>query len=109
MSLELLPSHLYMVSAWSASCRKPTKPMTCRTNLSNPDSEGLPNPNTPAGPPTVVPAFGPGDADDTRAAGPGNQPDYGWTDITYLLHKHHVSWKYYVQQGQEPDCAGADR
>src|SRR5207248_9523201 len=29
---------------------------------------------------------------------------YGWTDITYLLHKHHISWKYYIQQGTEPDC-----
>jgi hypothetical protein len=21
-------------------------------------------------------------------------PDYAWTDLTYLLHKHHVSWRY---------------
>ena len=29
---------------------------------------------------------------------------YSWTDLTYLLHKHHVSWAYYVQNGVQPDC-----
>ena len=32
------------------------------------------------------------------------QPIYAWTDLTYLLHKHHVSWGYYVVSGTEPDC-----
>ena len=27
-----------------------------------------------------------------------------WTDITYLLHKYGVSWRYYVFEGSEPDC-----
>jgi phospholipase C len=27
-----------------------------------------------------------------------------WTDLTYLLHKNHVSWAYYVQKGVQPDC-----
>jgi len=27
-----------------------------------------------------------------------------WTDITYLLYKHHVSWGYYIESGSEPDC-----
>jgi phospholipase C len=31
-------------------------------------------------------------------------PQYRWTDVTYLLHKHHVSWRYYVFSGTEPDC-----
>lgn len=31
-------------------------------------------------------------------------PDYAWTDITYLLHKNHVSWGYYIVSGREPDC-----
>src|SRR5207237_4253502 len=31
-------------------------------------------------------------------------PDYAWTDLTYLLHAHHVSWGYYVVDGTEPDC-----
>ena len=29
---------------------------------------------------------------------------YAWTDITYLLDKAHVSWRYYVFEGAEPDC-----
>jgi phospholipase C len=29
---------------------------------------------------------------------------YSWTDLTYLMHKHHVSWAYYVQKGIQPDC-----
>ena len=32
------------------------------------------------------------------------RPDYAWTDLTYLLHKHHVSWRYYIFKGIEPDC-----
>jgi phospholipase C len=31
-------------------------------------------------------------------------PTYAWTDLTYLLHKNSVSWKYYVAQGTQPDC-----
>jgi phospholipase C len=27
-----------------------------------------------------------------------------WTDITYLLNKAHVSWRYYLFEGSEPDC-----
>jgi len=27
-----------------------------------------------------------------------------WTDITCLLHKYGVSWRYYVFEGNEPDC-----
>ncbi len=29
---------------------------------------------------------------------------YAWTDLTYLLYKHHVSWRYYIFKGIEPDC-----
>ena len=29
---------------------------------------------------------------------------YAWTDLTYLLHKYGVSWRYYVRTGLEPDC-----
>ena len=28
------------------------------------------------------------------------QPTFAYTDITYLLHKYHVSWHYYVRTGQ---------
>ncbi len=30
--------------------------------------------------------------------------DLAWTDITWLLYTHHVSWRYYVQPGSQPDC-----
>jgi phospholipase C len=35
---------------------------------------------------------------------PAGQPEYAWTDITFLLHQYAVSWAYYVFQGTEPDC-----
>jgi phospholipase C len=70
-----LPAHLYMVSAWSASCTHSDEPATCTTNITNVDSHRL---------------------DKVRG--------FGWTDITYLLHKHHVSWRYYVAEGTQPDC-----
>ena len=35
----------------------------------------------------------------------GKPPDYAWTDLTYLLHRYHVSWRYYVDKGNQPDCA----
>jgi len=36
-----------------------------------------------------------------RTAGSFN---YAWTDITYLLHKHNVSWGYFITPGGQPDC-----
>jgi len=77
-----LPQHLYMVSGWSANCTKKADPMSCRSAVENPGSP----PHTPYNP-TSTP------------------PDYAWTDITYLLHLYGVSWRYYVQQGGQPDCA----
>ncbi len=35
---------------------------------------------------------------------PTGRPEYAWTDLTYLLHRYDVSWRYYVFQGVEPDC-----
>jgi phospholipase C len=35
---------------------------------------------------------------------PEGRPRYAWTDITYLLHRRHVKWAYYVFTGTEPDC-----
>jgi len=35
-------------------------------------------------------------------------PDYAWTDLTYLLYRQHVSWKYYVEDGLQPDCTDGD-
>jgi phospholipase C len=30
--------------------------------------------------------------------------NYAWTDMTYLLHRHGVSWGYFVTPGGQPDC-----
>jgi phospholipase C len=35
---------------------------------------------------------------------PQTRPDYAWTDLTYLMYKSNVSWKYYVADGTQPDC-----
>jgi phospholipase C len=29
---------------------------------------------------------------------------HAWTDVTYLMAKAHVSWRYYIHEGDEPDC-----
>src|SRR5262245_56323907 len=69
-----LPAHLFMVSEWSARCSRRGDPMSCVGAIQNP----------------VNPA---------KASA-----DYAWTDLTYLPHKHRVSWRYYVFSGTEPDC-----
>jgi phospholipase C len=79
-----LPQHLYMVSEWSARCSTAGDPMSCMNALQSPG-----NP----------PDFG-----KTKKGVPLPAPDYAWTDLTYLLHKDSVSWRYYVQAGTEPDC-----
>jgi phospholipase C len=76
-----LPAHLFMVSEWSAICGS-HNPMSCRNALDNPVDPGL------------IP-FG------------GITPVYAWTDLTYLLYKAQVSWRYYVMSGSEPDCANS--
>jgi phospholipase C len=35
----------------------------------------------------------------------GEKPVYAWTDLTYLLHKYGVGWRYYVKRGKQPDCS----
>jgi phospholipase C len=74
-----LPSHLYMVSAWSAVCSKLSDAASCKNEPSNVDH------------------IFPGVATYTT-------PNYAWTDITYLLAKHKVSWKYYVDNATGPYC-----
>jgi phospholipase C len=70
-----LPAHLFMVSEWSARCSRRGDPMSCENALESPGSPKA------------------------RLA-----PDYAWTDLTYLLHRNRVSWRYYVFSGTEPDC-----
>ncbi len=78
-----LPAHLFMVSEWSARCSRRDDPMSC---VNEPDQPALP-------------------PDFHRIHGrPNPAPDYAWTDLTYLLHEHGVSWGYYVFKGSQPDC-----
>src|SRR5581483_9481486 len=72
-----LPSHMFLTSLWAAYCKKHNDPGSC-TNA--PQIEARP------------PPFG------------KTAPIYAWTDLTYLLHKHHVSWRYYMFNGTEPLC-----
>ena len=76
-----LPDHLYLVSGWSARCSRRGDPMSCRPAVQDPgEPPGSPGNRT------------------------GQAPDYAWTDLTYLLHRYGVSWRYYVKRGSEPDC-----
>ena len=74
-----LPEHLFMVSEWSAKCAVKDDPQSCVNELQSPDYPG-----PVRGRPYVA-------------------PNYAWTDLTYLLHKHRVDWAYYVFAGTEPD------
>ncbi|HKW44721.1 MAG TPA: alkaline phosphatase family protein [Candidatus Eremiobacteraceae bacterium] len=81
-----LPAHLFMVSEWSATCKIPGIALSC---VSRPDDPQRP-----------VDQF----RHKRRLAIAPVQPSYAWTDLTYLLHAHHVSWNYFVFAGTEPDC-----
>ena len=81
-----LPDHLYLVSGWSAICSSPA-PSSCKNEIRGP--------YTPVQMQQYVDqAINTGTADVTNA----------WTDITWLLYNKHVSWAYYVQTGNQPDC-----
>jgi phospholipase C len=88
-----LPSHLFMVSGWSARCTEPRIPSTCKSELKNPDANDGEQPD--------YSRVDDPDYHDTPEA----TPDYGWTDLTHLLYKAGVSWRYYVTTGTQPDCA----
>jgi len=82
-----LPEHLYMVSAWSAKCRTHS-PSSCANDVVGPQG---------------VNQFQ--SAVDQELRTGRTSVDLAWTDITWLLYAHHVSWAYYVQSGIQPDCA----
>ena len=66
-----VPAHLFLVSGWSARCQSPWDPMSC---VSDVDLDGV--------------------AESQRSH--PMRALYAWTDITYLLAKHDVSWAWYV-------------
>jgi phospholipase C len=39
-----------------------------------------------------------------QSPSPAGTGPYAWTDLTYLLNKAGVSWRYYLAEGNEPDC-----
>jgi phospholipase C len=81
-----LPDHLYMVSAWSAICGS-SDPSSCKNDIVGP----------------YTPAMQERFVNSAIATGTAPVSD-AWTDITYLLYKHNVSWGYYIEDGSEPDC-----
>jgi len=83
-----LPAHLYMVSEWAATCATVGDPMSCEPERTYFHEQDLPR-----------------DLFDKSSPQVAGRPDYPWTDLTYLLHAHGVSWAYYVMDGFEPDCA----
>ncbi len=84
-----LPDHLYTVSGWSAKCAN-RSPTSCVNNIVG-----------PYGGKQIAQAV-------AQEVNTGHTPiNMSWTDITWLLHAHHVSWAYYVQKGTQPDCANS--
>jgi phospholipase C len=71
-----LPSHLFLVSAWSAHCTDPNDGMSCVSDTQLRGDLGWRY---------------------------GQAPKYAWTDITYLMDKAGVSWHYYVN---DKTCLG---
>ena len=35
---------------------------------------------------------------------PAPSKSYAWTDLTWLLHEHGITWAYYLSNGSQPDC-----
>jgi phospholipase C len=82
-----LPSHLFLVSGWSATCPHLDDPMNCRSNVNSPGR------NAADQGPMWVPEH-------------GEPRPFVWADITWLLYRHGVSWAYFVGPGTclAPPC-----
>ena len=96
-----LPQHLFLVSEWSARCANANDPESCVNALQNPVNPAPARARagrTRAGAPRPA-------ATPRAAAGGTSVPSlYAWTDLTWLMDRAHVGWKYYVAPGTEPDC-----
>jgi phospholipase C len=89
-----LPSHLYLISGWSAWCPNLKDAMSCRSEL----------------------VFHPASAFDNQWEGATWRADmadqyprpYIWAPVTWLLYKEGVSWGYFVGAGScvKPPCGG---
>ena len=69
------PSHLYLISGWAATCANASNPASCTSQL------------------------------DPRDRTTANPTPFAWTDLTYLLKQHGVSWAWYLDHGSLPDGA----
>ncbi len=70
-----LPEHLMAISEWAAHCKN-HDPMSCTNDNVAPKSLRIAQ----------------------------TKPIYAWTDLTYLMYHYGVSWRYYVDPGDQPDC-----
>ena len=86
-----LPAHLFMVAEWAARCPRANAPSQCQ-NAGDLLGKGVPE--MPRGGNPFLPSK--------------KGPIYAWTDLTYLLHRANVSWRYYVVSGAQPDCASGN-
>jgi phospholipase C len=82
-----LPAHLYLISAWSATCHD-LDPMQCRSDQK-------------------FPGFNAADSGRYWVPADGAPRPYVWADITWLLHNYGVSWAYYVGKDSciRPPCS----
>jgi len=89
-----LPSHLYLISGWSAYCPNLNDPMSCKSEL----------------------VFHPASQYNDQWVGATWRADmanqyprpYVWAPITWLLYQQGVSWGYFVGSGScvTPPCGG---
>lgn len=88
-----LPSHLFLVSGWSATCRDLNDPMSCVSDIERPGSTAA-------------------DVGNRWEPEEGEPRPYVWADVTWLLYKAGVNWGYFVGPGTclAPPCQplGAD-
>ena len=84
-----LPSHLYLVSAWSATCSRLARPSSCRSDLDYPGGIWADHGYV------WTPAM-------------GTPRPYRWAPITWMLYRAGVSWAYYVgpRTCVRPPCHG---
>ena len=83
-----LPAHLFLISAWSATCNDLDDPMSCSSDQKFPGGIYADEPSK------------------IWAPKMGEPRPYVWAPITWLLYKAGVSWGYYVGEGTcvAPPC-----
>jgi phospholipase C len=85
-----LPSHLFLVSGWSATCPDLKDAMSCHSDQKFPGGNA-------ADPPAKM-----------WTAKDGTPRPYIWGDVTWLMYKRGIPWAYFVGPGTcvAPPCGG---